>query len=400
MILESTFVADALVNLFGAGGAMVVAHEVRRNDPKGPVSRRIVFALWFVATLFVTRTWSWHTEGLLAEALADALASATPLVSLIVAEGLLRRHAPRWLKLALVAGPLAVFGVKLLSFLPELVPIVLLLATVLGGYVAIAGLLWQRDVVSLTGAENTTIQRVLLALLLLAPLIVTDFRSLWPDLPVRLGALGALMLLYVGLGVGNFHAPLRGRLLNIVMFAVIAAVFAGAYVATGHTDGGIGQMVRVAAVGVAGLLFAGLFSEAQGARLERGRVHVSLVDSSMPDEFLRRLSSHALLGGAQILPAATLEHVDHPAFRSLLISQRTLRRAASPWGRTATDDGVERALSLMTAYDATHLTLLSDSPLRIMALSLPATAADARAEAEIDLVRLVGERVYAKAGTL
>lgn len=212
MTLEPTFVADALVNLFGAGGAVVVAHEVRRADPKGPVSRRIVFALWFVATLFVTRAWSWFTEGLFAEALADSLGSAAPLVSLIVAEGLLRRHAPRFLKLALIAGPLAVFGVKLLAFVPEFVPIILLLATVLGGYVAIAVLLWRRDAASLTVAEDITIRRVLLALLLLAPLIVSDFRSLWPDIPVRLGALGALVLLYIGLGVGNFHAPLRGRM--------------------------------------------------------------------------------------------------------------------------------------------------------------------------------------------
>lgn len=395
MTLEPTFVADALVNLFGAGGAMVVAYEVRRNDPKGPVSRRIVFALWFVAALFVTRTWSWSTDGLLADAMADAMASATPLVSLIVAEGLLRRHAPRWLKLALAAGPLAVFGVKLMSFLPEMVPIVLLLATVLGGYVAIAVLLWRRDVASLTAAENTTIRRVTLAVLLLAPLIVTDFRSLWPDLPVRLGALGALVLLYIGLGIGNFHAQLRGRMLNIVMFAVIAAVFSVAYVATGQSDGGIPQMLRAAAVGVAGLLFAALFSEAQGARLERGRGHISIAEATTPAEFLQRLSSHALLGGAQILPAATLEHVDHPAFRSLLSSKRILRRAAAPWGRTGTDDGVERASSLMAAYDATHLLMVTSSPLRIMVLSLPATAIDARSEAEIDLVRLVGERIYA-----
>ena len=397
MTLEPTFVADALVNVFGAGGAIVVAREMARSDPKGPVSRRIVFALWFVAVFFVTRTWSWFTDGVFADALADALASATPLVSLIVAEGLLRRHAPRWLKLTLLAGPVAVFGAKLLPFLPELVPVVLLLATVLGGYAAIAGMLWQRDVGSLTGAENTSIRRVLLALVFLAPLIVTDFRSIWPDIPVRLGALGALILLYVGLGVGTFHASLRGRILNIVMFAAIAAFFAGGYVATGHADGGIDQLTRAATVGVAGLLFAGLFSESQGARLERGRPPVPLADANSPEDFLRRLSKHSLLSGAQMLPSAAIDQVDHPAFRSLLCTQQTLRRAAAPWTRVATDDGVERALSLMTAYDATHLALITEAPLRIIALSLPATAADARAESEIDVVRLVGERVYARA---
>lgn len=396
MTLEPTFVADALVNVFGAGGAMVVAREMARSDPKGQVSRRIAFALWFVAVFFVTRTWSWYTQGLLADALSDALASATPLVSLLVAEGLLRRHSPRWLKLALLAGPVAVFGAKLLPFLPVQLPVALLLATVLGGYAAIAGLLWRREAASLTSAENTSIRRLLLALLFLAPLIVTDFRSIWPDVPVRLGALGALMLLYIGLGVGSFHASLRGRILNIVMFAAIAALFAGGYVATGHADGGTDQLLRAAAVGVAGLLFAGIFSESQGARLERGRASVPLIDATSPEDFLARLSAHALLGGAHMLPATVVDQVDAPAFRSLLSSQRTLRRGAAPWGRAATDDGVERALSLMTAYDATHLVLVTQNPLRIIALSLPATAADARAEYEIDVVRLVGERVYDK----
>jgi hypothetical protein len=393
MMLEPTFVADALVNLFGAGGAIIVAQEVRRNDPKGPVSRRIVFALLFVAVLFATRTWSWYTDGVFADALTDGLASAAPLVSLIGAEGLLRRHAPRWLKLSLVAAPAAVFFAKLLS-LPPLIPIVMLLATVVGGFAAIIVLLWQRNAASLTGAENTTIRRVLFALLLLAPLIVTDFRSIWPDIPVRLGALGALMLLYVGLGVGNFNAALGWRFFNIAIFLVIATLFAVGYVTTGHAVGGTDQMARAAAVGIAGLLFAGLFSESQGARLERGRARVQLADAISPDDFLRRLSSHPLLAGAHLLPPSALEQVDHPAFRSLLASQRTLRRAVAPWGRPVTDDGVERALSLMTAYDATHLALLTDTPLRIIAMSLPATAADAWAESEIDVVRLIGERVY------
>jgi hypothetical protein len=396
MTLEPTFVADALVNVFGAGGAIVVAREMARSDPKGPVSRRIVFALWFVAVFFMTRTWSWYTTGVFADALADAFASATPLVSLVVAEGLLRRHAPRWLKLALLSGPVVVFVAKLLPFLPQMVPVVLLLATVLGGFSAIASLFWQRDVATLTRAENITIRRVLLALMLLAPLIVTDFRSIWPGMPVRLGALGALTLLYVGLGVGNFHAPLHGRILNIALFVTIAVLFAVGYVATGHADCGIDQFTRAAAVGIAGLLFAGIFSETQGARLERGRAGVPLTGATTPDEFLLRLSEHTLLSGAQMLPLAAMEQVDHPAFRALLIRQRTLRRAAAPWGRASTDDGVERALSLMTAYDATHIALITETPLRIIALSLPATAADARAETEIDVLRLVGERVYTR----
>jgi hypothetical protein len=313
-----------------------------------------------------------------------------------VAEGLLRRHAPRWLKISLLAGPVVVFGAKLLPFLPPTAPTILLLATVAGGFVAIAVLLWRRDVARLKSAENATIQRVLFALVLLAPLIVTDFRSIWPGIPVRLGALGALVLLYVGLGVGTFHGSVLGRLLNIAMFVAIAALFAFAYTGTGHAQSGIDQMARAAAVGTAGLLFAGIFSESQGARFERTRGSMTLAGALDPDDYLHRLASHPLLSGSQMMPASTIDQVDNQSFRTLLAAHRTLRGAAAPWGRAETDDGVERARSLMTAFDATHLALITETPLRIVAVSLPATAADARAESEIDLMRLVGELVYRK----
>jgi hypothetical protein len=397
MSLEPTLVADVLINLFAAGGAIVMAGEIRRTDPNGPVSRRIAFALWFVAVFFVTRAWSWHTNGVLADALADALASATPLVSLIVAEGLLRRHAPRPLKLVLLFAPIVVFGVTLLPFLSTLVPVLLLLATVLGGYIAIAVLLWKRDTESLTTAENVTIRRVTLAVLLLSPLIVTDFRFIWPDIPVRLGALGALIVLHVGLGFGTFRYSLVGRVSIVAVYAAVASSFAFAYVATGHVDGGADQVARAAATAVAGLLFAGLFSEALGARSERTRSSLPITDATDPDDFRARLAAHPVLGDARILSSMEVEQVDHPKFRQLMAEQRTLRRAAYPWNLAPTDDGVERAISLLTAREATHLALITSSPLRMIAFSLPATAADTRMEAEIEVARVVGQLVYMRA---
>ncbi len=399
MTLEPTLVADVLVNLFGAGGAIVVAREVRRSDPNGPVSRRIAFALWFVAVLFVTRAWSWYSNGLVTDAIVTTLASATPLVSLIVAEGLLRRHAPRGLKLALVSAPLVVFGAMLLPFVPVLVQVALLLATVLGGFVAIAVLLWTRDADSLTIAENSTIRRVLIAVLFLAPLIVTDFRFIWSDIPVRLGALGALVLMHVGLGVGTFHSSLQGRMSIVAVYAVVAALFAFGYVSTGHSAGGFEQLMRAAATGVAGLLFAGLFAESQGARSERTRASVQLVGASSPEDFMHRLSSHPLLSDAQLLPDEALEQVAHPDFQALLEHHPTLRRSAAPWGCEPTDDGVERALSLMRAHDATDLAMITAKPLRLIAVSLPAMAEDARIESEIDVAQIVGALVYSKATT-
>jgi hypothetical protein len=392
---EPALVADGLANLFGAGGALVVAAEADRADPRGPVTRRIVFALRFVAAFFLIRALAWLTDNNLADALAILLASYTPLVSLIVAEGLLRRHGPRWLKAALCAAPALVAATRVLPFIPPSVPIALLLATVVIGFCAVGLFLWLRDVKSLTLAENATVSRLLVALALLAPLIATDFRSIWPAVPVRLGALGALLVLYVGLGSGSAQASMEARLANIGVFLAIATVVALGHIATIPASD-FDQLVRACVVGLAGLMFAALFSEAQGARAERNRAVVPLVEASTAAEFAESLRCHPLLGDARILDSGALDHARHPALLSLLSEQRILRLAASPWGRSNDDNGVERAVSLMTAYDATHLLLLTREPLRLIAVAVPAVAADTRTDSEIQIARRIGELVYAR----
>jgi hypothetical protein len=394
---EPTLVADGLVNLFGAGGALVVAAEAHRVDPRGPVTRRIVFALRFVAALFLVRALAWLTGNGPANALVGWVASATPLVSLVVAEGLLRRHGPRWLKLGLCIGPGLVVASSVLPLVPPAIQNGLLLAIVLAGFAAVAVFLLFRDGSSLTVAEDAMIRRVLIALMLLAPLIATDFRSIWPGMPVRLGAVGALLVLYIGLGSSNAHSSVAIRLASIAVYLAIAAIFAlGLAASSASYDAS--QVLRIWAVGFSGLTFAALFSEAQGVRAERNRAIAPLIDASTAAEFADRLRRHPLLGDARILDGKALDHVRHPAFAALLAEQRVLSRAASPWGRSNQDDGVERALSLMTAHDATHLMLLTGEPLRIVAFALPAIAADARTDSDIQIARRIGELVYAREG--
>ena len=394
MTWEPAFVADGLVNLFGAGGALVVAAEYNRADPRGPVTGRIVFALRFVAVLFLVRALAWLTGNGLAVTLVDWLASVTPLVSLIVAEGLLRRHSPSWLKLGLCLGPVLIVAGSILPYIPVPVRSALLLADVLIGLGAVGIFLFLRDSKSLTAAENMTIRRLSIAWLFLAPLIVTDFRSILADIPVRLGAVGALLVFYVGLGPGTVQSSMAARFANLGVFLVIAAIFAFELVVTGLSQG-TDQLIRVSAVGFCGLMFAALFSEAQGARAERNRTVEALIDATTPAAFLDGLRCHPLLGDARILGGTALDHVRHPAFETLLTGQPVLRRAASPWGRSAQDDGVERALSLMTAHDATHLMLLTREPLRVIACAVPAIAADARTDSEIQIAQRIGELVYA-----
>jgi hypothetical protein len=49
----------------------------------------------------------------------------------------------------------------------------------------------------------------------------------------------------------------------------------------------------------------------------------------------------------------------------------------------------------MSAHDATHLMMLTHQPLRIVALAVPAIAASARTDSEIQIARRIGQFVYA-----
>jgi hypothetical protein len=232
--------------------------------------------------------------------------------------------------------------------------------------------------------------------LVLSPLILTDFRSVWPDVPVRLGAVGALLLLYLSFGTGNLRASTANRVGTIVVFAIIAAILAFGYSAT-DSVGGSAHVVRVFMVGFSGLLLAAIISEARGASSERASSNLSLLSAVSPQTFEAGLRAHPLLGGARVLSGEALDHVRDTAFDALLANKSVLRRSEAPWGRPPGDDGVERALSLMTAYDSTDLAVITRSPLRLMLFSLPAVSRDAKSEADIQLARLVGELAFMKA---
>ena len=127
-----------------------------------------------------------------------------PLGALIVTEGILRRHAPRAAKIAAVAGAVVIglggaFGLESYT-----TPYAILLALFqLAGFAICAWLLATRDRSTLLASENRSIGRLAAGSLIVIPFIVTDFQALAPDIPVRLGALGALLVVTAVLIAGG-----------------------------------------------------------------------------------------------------------------------------------------------------------------------------------------------------
>src|SRR5258707_4641681 len=108
-------------------------------------------------------------------------AALIPLGALVVTEGILRRHAPRQVKIAIVLGGIGLglggaLGLERFSTLHAL----LLSLFQPAGFATCAWLLATRDRGTLMASENRSIGRLAVRAPIVIPLIATDFQVLAP----------------------------------------------------------------------------------------------------------------------------------------------------------------------------------------------------------------------------
>lgn len=382
--MDRTLAADFIVNLCGAIGLVVALMVFRARDPRGPLTRRFVFALGLVAMVFLLRGLFWLGGSIWFDRMAVVLAAFIPLAALLVAEGMLRRHAPRWAKLCIVAGCLVIGLLALL--VPEA-----------GGdrlYLALA--LFQLAAFSLCGvfliahprgslsvAEERGVIRLCLAAFFLLPFVATDFPSLLPGLPVRLGGLGALVVVIFALLVDRAgdersgHAALVGLRIGGGLLVALAIIM----VLPGVEPA---DAVRLAAVTLSGVLLLGLVGDvarAQSSARQPGLLDsISVSAAHSRDELLAELLRQPLFRDAVRLREADLSDYDPPVLRSALHGRAVLRLADYPWGQPADAPMVERLQALMASHGASHLIVAAPDPLDMVAVRVPLVVADRATE--------------------
>jgi hypothetical protein len=386
-------IADSIVNLCGAVGLSVAMVALYRRDPKSPLTRRLLFLLGAVAVLFFMRGIAWWTGNVLLDWLSMIPAAMVPLGALVVTEGMLRRHAPRVVKGA------AVWGAMLLGlagvFGPErfATPYSIALSLFqLAGFATCAWLLASRDRSSLLASENRSIGRLAVGALLVIPFIVTDFQALAPDMPVRLGALGALLVVTaVLIAGGSTETRRQGILMTTLRLTSSALLGVAAASVTGDVDAA--QIMRFVAIAIAGVLTIGLMTDTLRAFFEAQVPGVLNSVAASPavtrDQLITELARHPLFESARRFREAELAAYDPPLLRDFLFDRRVLRRPQAPWGLSSTDPAVERILSLMAANNATHIIILSHDPVDLIVLAVPVISADPATETALALVRRI-----------
>lgn len=383
--------ADSISNLCGAIGLAVAAAMLHRRDSRSPLTARFLFMLGVVALLFLTRGIAWWSGNIVLDNLSLIPAALIPLGVLLVTEGLLRRHAHRWLKVAVLLGGITLgLGGAFGPFGIENGYTLLLSAFQLAGFVICAGLLALRDRATLLPLENRAIDRVTIGAVLVIPFIVTDFRALTPDMPVRLGALGALLVVTAILIAGS-SAETQRQGIWLTLLRVVGAALLGAAAAWISPDVDAAQIVRSCAVVISGVLTIGLMIDGLRARLEARKPGVldSIGASTAPtrEDLVAELVRQPVFESARRYRERELAAYDPHLLRGLLADHRVLRRADAPWGLSPTDPAVERVTSLLAARDATHLIILSHDPVDLIVLAVPVISADPATETALALVR-------------
>jgi hypothetical protein len=383
--------ADSIVNLCGAIGLCVAMLTLYRRDPRGPLTRRLLLALGVIAVLFLLRGAAWWTGSVWLDRLSLIPAALVPLGALIVTEGMLRRHAPRPIKIVFVVGGigLGLAGALGLEGLTTLYSLWLSLFQ-LAGLATCGLLLAARDRATLMASENRSIGRLAAGAIIVIPFIATDFQVLAPDIPVRLGALGALLVVTAILIAGG-GAETRRQALLMTALRLCSSALLGAAAAYLSDDVDGAQIMRFCAVSMSGVLAIGLMMDALRAHFEQQVPGVLNSLAASPartrDELIAELARHPMFESARRYRENELAAWDPPLLRDFLKTQPVLRRADAPWGLAASDPAVERVDSLMAANSATHVIVLSHDPVDLIVLAVPVISADPATETALALVR-------------
>ena len=389
--MTSGVIADSIVNLCGAIGLTVAMVTLHRRDARSPLTRRLLLALGVIAVLFFVRGAAWWSGNALLDRISLIPAALIPLGALIVTEGILRRHAPRQVKIVIVLGGigLGLGGALGLERFATLY-FVLLSLFQLAGFATCGLLLATRDRTTLMASENRSIGRLAVGALIVIPFIATDFQVLAPDIPVRLGALGALLVVTAILIAGG-GAETRRQALLMTALRLSSSALLGAAAAFVSPDVDGAQIMRFGAIAISGVLTIGLMVDALRAYFESqvpGVLDsVAASRARTRDQLIAELARHPIFESARRYRENELAAYDPPMLRDFLSTRRVLRRAEAPWGLTSSDPAVERAVSLMAANSATHLIILSHGPIDVIVLAVPVISADPATETALALVR-------------
>lgn len=361
-----------LVDGFGAIGALSVALVLWRRRRRSTVQNVLLLVFGLSGLFYLCRALSMATGVGAFGAMTLVLACALPTAALILAEILLRRHSPLWMKivigggtiLGILAALLAGSGIERAFNLAIYVPCALLL---------VLGLIVFRRRDSLSPMENSTLNAYARALLATGLLALTDFRI---GLPVGLSALGLLGLAYAAAAGANAPKGWLDTIKELSLTFATAILLAGALMLLNRPQSWL-EAGSVLAVTVAALLaLSVLLRLRSGGNDQQRRLFdhtLANADTASLGAFIADASRVAPLEGLILAQGNDLTDYD-PALLPTAFEGRPVVHLSSLWAEHPLADAREQLRDLLLRHNSTHAILISDQPLRIGLVALGGSA--------------------------
>ena len=387
MIPAAPMVTDLALSVAALAGLLILHQTLVARGRWDPLNRRFLFGIRVTILLFAARVLGPITGLAAFDRLVLFAAALIPLSVLVLTEGLLRRHAPRWIKAPVAVGTVGFAVLALFPVTP--VGLYALLGFQIAGLSAAGWLVLARETESLSAAENRAAGRLGLSLLLLIPLAVADFLS--TPLGFRPSGLGVLFLCWLALSLGRPEAR-HARALATLGLALAAGMVASLLVAVLWSASGP-DAARGMAIILAATLLAAIATDARSLAGEEQSLSLLRLLAGGPDDregFAAALADHPLVDGAVILSDDDLAELDDAVLSRLFAARPILHRDDdSP----AAPDEADHMAHLFARTDATHILRLARAPLVLMALAMPALSSSTRAELELAAVQRLAERL-------
>jgi hypothetical protein len=380
---DVALVVDVLVTWVGAAVLARYLWTLGTRSARSLLESRTHVLIGVLAALFFIRGFAWLLPNHhWLDWLVFMPVSLLPIVMTLFVEGLLRRHAPLWLKILATGLSAAAFIANSARFWTTqsdgLTAIdAVLLGAVLVTMLALAWLLLRRDRASLSASENSLVRVCAVDAAISLPLSITDFRTAFGAPPVRMGTLGALLLCYSLLRAPDAGIELGGWLRDLgrlVLKAVIACVFVVLALGTVNAP----FVLPLSALAVALLLASSILDRLRDAAESTTRNDLlrwlGRATPQSASEFVAELAALPLTSDAAVIEGADLEAYDENGLvttfsKRSVYSLADLRRVRDVDANNAR--GADELADLLERRGATHVALISRSPARLLLATLP-----------------------------
>jgi len=367
MMENTSFLADSWVSICGALGALVVLMRLNRLTSSHELTVRFRACLIAIIILLTFRVGHWAEWGWGYAAITYSSAALLPLFALLLAEGMMRLHAPKVMKYYCGCGA---FVFVLFALLPTVWLGTLhtwaLLLFQLSGLGGVVYMVMRRDYGGLSGGENQALNRVMLSFLLILPLLATDFLSPFvAAIPARLGGVAVLGLCLLTISINRpslSHWRIVGSMTVlcgvVVLSTIITARLAGTNLLTSF---------QIGAVALATTMLLATWQAMRTLMTEDGYLlilrAISQSSKSGPDAAAQLIKTGAGISDALMLGEDDLGDFDSAVLRRLFTDEPV---------RVCSEVPENEQLSwLFTKFEATHAICITITPMCLIVCNNP-----------------------------